>query len=141
MGRLTWCEARCFRTSQIPLLCSLQPSQCRQASSLLKQAACCCLDGSRQGRHSHTTLSDLPLHTATPAAPSLQLPAGLFFSLAWALYLTCLCTLPPLPYHPFICLQASFFSLAQAKYSSGDFKHTVFDSVDQASRWWYLLYR
>ncbi|PRW21131.1 V-type proton ATPase subunit D-like isoform A [Chlorella sorokiniana] len=30
-------------------------------------------------------------------------------------------------------MKASFFSLAQAKYSSGDFKHTVFDSVDQAS--------
>lgn len=33
---------------------------------------------------------------------------------------------------PAVWLQASFFSLAQAKYSSGDFKHTVFDSVDQA---------
>lgn len=28
-------------------------------------------------------------------------------------------------------MKASFFSLAQARYSSGEFKHTVFDSVDQ----------
>lgn len=28
-------------------------------------------------------------------------------------------------------MKASFFSLAQAKYASGEFKHTVFDSVDQ----------
>ena len=89
----------------------------------------------------------IPLYLTCPCIPP-PLPhhpfnclQASFFSLAWALYLTCLCTLPPLPYHPFICLQASFFSLAQAKYSSGDFKHTVFDSVDQASRWWYLLYR
>ncbi|PSC71673.1 V-type proton ATPase subunit D-like [Micractinium conductrix] len=30
-------------------------------------------------------------------------------------------------------MKASFFSLAQAKYATGDFKHTVFDSIDQAS--------
>lgn len=30
-------------------------------------------------------------------------------------------------------MKASFFSLAQAKYSSGEFKHTVFDSIDQAT--------
>ncbi|KAL4451447.1 hypothetical protein ABPG77_009519 [Micractinium sp. CCAP 211/92] len=30
-------------------------------------------------------------------------------------------------------MKASFFSLAQAKYATGDFKHTVFDSVDQAT--------
>lgn len=30
-------------------------------------------------------------------------------------------------------MKASFFSLAQAKYATGDFKHTVFDSIGQAS--------
>lgn len=34
-------------------------------------------------------------------------------------------------------MKASFFSLTQAKYAClGDFKHTVFDSVDQARRTW-----
>ena len=30
-------------------------------------------------------------------------------------------------------MKASFFSLAQARYTNGDFKHTVLDSVDQAT--------
>lgn len=30
-------------------------------------------------------------------------------------------------------MKASFFALAQARYASGDFKHTVMDSVDQAT--------
>ena len=32
-----------------------------------------------------------------------------------------------------ILLKSSFFSLAQARYTAGDFHHTVYDSVDQAS--------
>lgn len=31
-------------------------------------------------------------------------------------------------------MKASFFSLAQAKYSTGEFRHTVVDNVDQARR-------
>lgn len=30
-------------------------------------------------------------------------------------------------------MKSSFFSLAQARYANGDFRHTVFDSVDQAT--------
>ena len=30
-------------------------------------------------------------------------------------------------------MKASFFALAQAKYATGDFRHTVFDSVTQVS--------
>ena len=33
-------------------------------------------------------------------------------------------------------MKASFFSLAQAKYATGEFKHTVFDSVDQVGVVW-----
>lgn len=32
-----------------------------------------------------------------------------------------------------VLLKSSFFSLAQARYAAGDFHHTVYDSVDQAS--------